>query len=145
MMHFAVRSADALDPTLGVSVQVSDGLGPLVTLALVEGAISPTHHGGWRLEGVKSGDGAARFRITKPRIDSGQYRYGVFAKSRGKYRFPVSNDLETVLTIGDDSFRIYETWTPKFRPNGRRMKSLYLLDKDIEDSDPCAAAPGAIP
>ena len=145
MMHFAVRSADPLDPTLGVSVQVSDGLGPLVTLALVEGAISPTHHGGWRLEGVKSGDGAARFRITNPRIDSGQYRYGVFAKSRGKYRFPVSNDLETVLTIGDDSFRIYETWTPKFRPNGRRMKSLYLLDKDIEDSDPCAAAPGAIP
>ena len=107
--------------------------------------MSPTAHGGWRLEGVKSASGPARFRVTRPKMIGAQYRYGVYARNRGKYRLPVSNNLETVLTVGEQSFRIYESWKPKFRPNGRSLKSLFLLDKDIEDSDPCEAAPGAGP
>ena len=145
IMRFSILTSDALDPSVGVSVQVSDTLGPVVTLALGDSEMSPTSHGGWRLEGVKSASGPARFLVTRPKMIGAQYRYGVYARNRGKYRLPVSNNLETVLTVGEQSFRIYESWKPKFRPNGRSLKSLFLLDKDIENSDPCEAAPGAGP
>ena len=107
--------------------------------------MTPTNHGGWRLSGVKIGKDGARFRITKPTTLGGQYRYGIFARGRGKYRLPVNSDLETVLTIGEQSYRNYATWRSRGRPVKQQVKSFFLGDSDIENPDPCAGAPGAIP